>query len=241
MTKENQKKDYSKIEAKDNMKVTDNNGEEIDISPVKREKAALVLDEAPVKRKRGLMERLVVGFLGPDGLPGIGQYLNEEIIVPSIKNIIVEAVTSGINMAIFGERGRGSSGTKNYGQHYDPNRTVYRPETNYTAPNSRTSRYTSAQPEPARRGPEVIRNLRYMVDEYPIQSHINANQVLVSLTEFADKYDYVSVADYYDMIGVGVEHTDHNYGWSIDSIHDATITPLRGGSYIINFPPVEVI
>ena len=230
--KDNQKKDYSKIEAVDNMKVEDSD----DITEVtKKEKPKQVLAEPPKKRKKGLMERLVVGFLGPDGLPGIGAYLNEEIIVPSIKNIIVEAVTSGINMAVFGDRSKVSPRSQNSA--YDPNRTVYRPQ--QTQYHTRTSRFTTAQPAPTKRPPEVIQEVRYLVDEYPIESHHVANDVLVTLQEYADKYDYVSVADYYDILGVNSVHTDHNYGWSFDNIVKATVVPLRGGNYIINFPPIE--
>ena len=231
--KETKKRDYSKIEAKDNMKVgEEESGENL---PTEREKITPVLEKKPEKRKKGLMERLVVGFLGPDGLPGIGAYLNEEIILPSIKNIIVEAVTSGINMAVFGDHSRPS------GRPHTQNRTVYRPETDYTSQNTRTSRYTSARPEPSKRGPEMIRSVKYGVDEYPIESRMDANNVLTMLHEYADRYDYVSVADYYDLLGVKSVYTDHNFGWSFEEILKAVVTPLRGGGYIINLPPVTEI
>jgi len=231
--KETKKKDYSKIEAKDNMKVEEKDSNEN--LPTEREKITPVLEKKPEKRKKGLMERLVVGFLGPDGLPGIGAYLNEEIILPSIKNIIVEAVTSGINMAVFGDHSRPSS------RPTVQNRTVYRPETDYASRNTRTSRYTSARPEPSKRGPEMIRSVKYGVDEYPIENRMDANNVLTMLHEYADRYDYVSVADYYDLLGVKSVYTDHNFGWSYEEILKAVVTPLRGGGYIINLPPVTEI
>lgn len=234
--KETQKKDYSKIEAKNNMDV--NKQEDDNIVEVERkERPKPIMAEPPKKRKKGLMERLVVGFLGPDGLPGIGAYLNEEIIVPSIKNIIVEAVTSGINMAVFGDKGKAAP--RNYGQAYDPNRTVYKGQ--QTQYHNRTSRFTGQQPAPSKRRPEVIQEVHYIVDEYPIEHRQVANDILVRLKEYADRYDYVSVADYYDILGVESVHTDHNYGWSFDSIVKATVVPLRGGMYIINFPPIEPV
>lgn len=223
----NKKKDYSKIEVKDNMKVKEESNEN---APVERDKIKPVLDKKPKKRKKGLMERLVVGFLGPDGLPGIGSYLNEEIIVPSIKNIIVEAVTSGINMAVFGDHAKPSVSNRN--------RTTYRPETNYA---SRTSKYTSTRPEPSRKRPDMIRSIKYGVDEYPIESRMDANNVLTMLRGYADTYDYVSVAEYYELLGVEPTHTDHNFGWSFDTVAKAVVTPLRGGGYIINLPPVTEI
>lgn len=231
----NNKKDYSKIEAKDNMKIK----EEKDDIPVKeseRERLAPVVSKTPTKRKKGLMERLVVGVLGPEGLPGIGAYLNEEIIIPAIKNIIVESVTSGINMAIFGERG--SRPTTNYTQ--NSQRSVYRPHTNYSSSVPRTSRYTSERPDPSVRHREVHRSLRYGVEEYPIPDRMEANNVLTVLIEMADRYDYVSVADYYDLLGVASAHTDHNFGWSYDDILKGSVIPV-GREYVVNLPPVTEI
>ena len=237
--RDTQKKDYSKIEAKNNMQV-DNNGEEVvdvNASKVDRPRPKKVLAEPPKKRKQGLMERLVKGFLGPEGLPGIGAYLNEEIIVPSIKNIIVEAVTSGINMAIFGERGRPTGGNK-YHSSFNGTRTTYRPETQYHT--TRTSRHTSELPPPSRR--EIISDIRYHVTDYPIANREVANDALVNLTEYADKYNYASVADYYDILGVESTHTDYNYGWQFDDLAKyGGVIRLRDGSYLLDLPPVETL
>lgn len=224
-------KEYSKIKAKDNMKISEgDNGEEVVRDKKKLDK---LIDVQPVKRKRGLMSRLVSGVLGPEGLPGIGSYVNDEIIVPAIKNIIVDAVTSGINMVMYGDskpRGGGHAG-------YSRNRSSsssYRPTTNYQ------SRY--AQTEPAEQRRAQPRSSRYGVDEYIIDERFDAAHVLTALTEYADMYETVSIADYYELIGVPSQHTDNTYGWTMESILEASVVPIRGGQgYIIKFPPVEVI
>jgi hypothetical protein len=163
--------------------------------------------------------------MGPEGLPGIGAYVNDEIIKPAVKNIIVDAVTSGINMVMYGEkspgRGRGNGG----------GREPYRPQRNYAHD------YKGSTREPQER---KARPARHGVDEYILDDRNEAANVLTSLVEYADRYDKVSIADYYEAIGVISEYTDHNYGWTIDSITHATIMPVRGG-YIIKFPAVEVI
>lgn len=220
-------KEYDKIEQQDNKK-TDNNGEEVSEKKEVRKPKEKIVDVEVTKRKKGLMERLVTGVLGPDGLPSIGSYLNEEIVVPAVKNIIVDAVTSGINMAIFGDtkqRNGQSQGSR-------ATRGEYKPKTNYT------SQYTSHQPAP--RSDNRIRGIKHSVDEYIIEDRMNATSVLTSLQEHADYYDTVAVADYYDLIGVPYEHTDINYGWTFDAIVKATVVPVRGG-YVLRFPAVEVI
>lgn len=219
-------KKYNEIEVKDNMKVEEENKEE----GVQKEKKHLdkVVTSQPKKVKRGLIGRLITGLVGPDGLPGIGTYVNDEIVKPAIKNIIVDAVTSGINMVMYGERGGAPRGHRpNIGS-----RNTHAPRTNY-------SRMSDSHSQPAERI-ERARPVRQGVEEYVIADRHDASQVLISLTEYADRYDAVSVADYYDLIGAASKYTDNNYGWTIDAITRATILPVRGG-YVIKFPPVEVI
>lgn len=221
-------KDYNKIDVKDNMKIvnTDNNNEEV--APKEKKQMDKIVSSQPKKVKKSLFGRLVTGIVGPEGLPGIGSYVNEEIIKPAIKNIIVDAVTSGINMVMYGEKGGPNRG--GYRPHVGGSRG-YAPRTNYG------SQYRSSQ-EPAER--PLARPAKGGVDEYIIEDRNDASQVLVSLTEYADMYNSVSVADYYDLIGATSKYTDNNVGWTIDQITRARIVPVRGG-FVIQFPPVEVI
>ena len=231
-----QKKKYNEIEAKDNMKGKE--VAEVSGDGAERKEMTKIVNVEPTKVKRGLINRLVVGLVGPDGLPGIGNYVNDEIVKPAIKNIIVDAVTSGINMIMYGDsRHRQSGGSANYPRGYQP---PYRPTTNYS------NQYRSHQPNSAPSNhPQATNEVRstrnrHGVTEYRLQYRDDAVNVLVQLTEAADMYDTVSVADYYDLIGVPTEYTDNQFGWTIDSITRATIVPSQGG-YIIKFPPVEVI
>lgn len=217
-------KKYSDIKAKDNMKIN----KEEEVNQEERETLDKIVDITPTKRKRGLMGRLIHGVAGPEGLPGIGSYVNEEIILPAIKNIVVDAVTSGINMVMYGNGGDNRRGTRGHG-----GRSPYRPNTNYT------SRYSTHQPEPREREPQA-RSSKMGVEEYIIDDRYDATHVLTALTENADRYGSVSVADYYDLIGMPSQYTDNTYGWFLEDINLAAIIPVRGG-YTIKFPPVEVI
>lgn len=220
-------KDYNKVPVKDNMKVDAEVEVEQEVTREDKPKMKKVVSAQPTKVKKSLFGRLVKGLVGPDGLPSIGAQVNEEIIIPAIKNIIFDAITSGLsrtlNMDYRAPRGgytqynrgpQGRSGGTNYSNRYNQ------------------------QHEPEER--KVARTVRYGVEEYIIPDRYDASHVLTTLTENADRYDVTSIADYYELIGVPSQHTDNNYGWTIDSITKATIVPVRGG-YIIKFPPVEVI
>lgn len=224
-------KKYNKIEVKDNMNLETE--EEVETTK-KREPLESVVSVQPTKVKRSLFGRLVTGVVGPEGLPGIGSYVNEEIVKPAIKNIIVDAVTSGINMVMYGDRGGVARGRGGYQSYSGAPRQGYRPSTNYG------SNYGRPVAEPAQPERMAARAGRMGVQEYLIQDRMDASNVLASLTESAEMYGTVSVADYYDSIGVPSVYTDNNHGWSFETINRAVIVPARGG-FVIRFPIPEVI
>ena len=225
-------KNYNDIEVKNDIAKDQEPSNEV----VEKAKVEKIVSVTPKKAKKGLFNRLITGVVGPDGLPGIGQYVNDEIIVPAVKNIVFDALTSGVSMILFGERGRTSRGgvSRPYNRYYGGSSTNY--NTSYSTQSSRYS------PSNRREEPQDnrVRPNRYDVVEYVIEDRFEASNVLVSLTEYADRYDRVSVADYYEMINVESNYTDNNYGWTIDSISRASVMPVRNG-YIIKFPPVEVL
>lgn len=228
-------KDYNKVPVKNNMQV-EQEVEVIADQEDNRPKLQSVVSASPKKVKRSLFSRLISGIVGPEGASSIGGYVNQEIIKPAIKNIIVDAVTSGINMVMYGDRGVPSRGG---GQG-----NMYRPRTNYsgnysTRPSSERSysREPISEPRPTT---ALANTSRYGVDEYLIADRYDASHVLTTLTECADRYGMVSIADYYDLIKVPSNFTDNSYGWTHEAILAARILPVRGG-YIIKFPPVTVL
>ncbi len=232
-------KDYNKIQVKNNMEVEKDTDDDSSSRETERPKLQGVVANAPRKVKRSLLSRLVTGLVGPEGFSGIGGYVSEEIIKPAVKNIIVDAVTSGINMIMYGDRGVPPNRGGRYYSGVD-----HRPRTNYSSSYSSRPTYDKSYGrEPTHEPPRnnlVPKTSRYGVEEYIIQDRYDAAHVLTTLTECADRYGLVSVADYYDLIKVDSDFTDNSYGWRLDSISTARIVPVRGG-YIIKFPPVEVL
>ena len=66
-------------------------------------KKAVVKGSTVEERKPGLMTRLVRGILGPNGIRAIGSYLGKEVIMPAIKDTLVNTINTGVNMAAYGE------------------------------------------------------------------------------------------------------------------------------------------
>lgn len=214
--------EYNKVKA-DIKEVGPGEETEVQVEKVKKE---AVVKRKPKKYKKNLLERLVIGLIGPDGIPAIGRKLNEDIVIPAVKNIIVDSFTSGINMAIFGtdQRREGRSGGY-HGQAYGGQR--YRqaaPKTNYSQSYTQPTQQAPMQTVPANRN---------AVPDYIIEVRTEAIDVLDGLRDQVMEYGYASVSDYYDLIGVQSAYTDESWGW--DNLEHARIVTARGG-YLIRFP-----
>jgi len=204
-----------------------------------RPKKEAVVSKVVKLQKKGLMERLVIGVLGPDGLPSIGKYLGHEVILPAVKNIVVDMVTSGINMAMYGQEGkRGNKPPMHYGGPAS-NHWSKPPSTNYAnryqsqSPSFNQTPTTYATPVPRRIGGNFV-------DEYIIADRNEALMALDSLKDTAREYGSVAVADYLDLIGIEAAFTDNTYGWTHEVLQQASVMPTRNG-FILKLPPVTVI
>lgn len=220
-------KNYNEIQVKP---IDVHSGEEVkDEERVKKE---VVVTKVSKKIKKGLVERLVSGMIGPDGIPSITSYLNKEIVVPALKNIVYDSFTSGLDMFMFrGDSPRNGASRNTGGYQRPPQQNTnygakYQPMNNHVAQPS-----TYAQP---------IQRNHATVETYLINDRNEALMVLDNMMEQINTYGVISVADYYDMIGVDSNYTDNTYGWSGHALNRATIRPARNG-FVLDLPPVQVI
>lgn len=184
-------------------------------------KAKPIVTAKPVKK--GIFSRLGNALFGDNGIKSITSYVNREIVVPALKGIIVDGFIAGITSAVYGDQ---DQGYRPRGGYSNP-----RPVNGYT---NYTNRYNST---PTTRGGGYTTNVRASnrVSEYAIDNRADAMDVLTRLQEIADKYDSVTVADYYEMIGVHTEYTDNNYGWNAEDLVRVNILRTPSG-YVITLP-----
>lgn len=199
---------------------------EEDIQPEAR-KVKKVIDYEVKEHKRTFGERMKGAIFSEDGAKSILGYLGRDVVVPAVKNIIVDAISSGINMAVFGDKG-----TRKAGAYRGPvNRTGYVNYANRYSP----SNYNT----PSSNRDEGVRSSN-RVGEYPLRTRAQAREVLDILIENAAHYGVATVADYYDAIGVDTTFTDNAYGWSEDDLIHATLTTVRDGVVITLPRPIQV-
>ena len=66
-----------------------------------------------------------------------------------------------------------------------------------------------------------------------LESRGEAEDVLERMDELIATYQVVSVADFYDLVGVSGNYTDNKYGWT--DIRNASVIRVRDG-YMIKLP-----
>ena len=164
----------------------------------------VVTGAVKVKKKNGF-EKLAGTFV-PDDVDNVKSYIMQDIIVPAIKDVILDAVR-----AFLGVNGRRLS--------------PLRPAASYKDYYGRKDDRPTANTPRNRSG--------YDYEDYVITNRGEAEDVLSRMDEMISVYGMVSVADLYDLIGVTGNYTDNKYGWT--DIRSASVVRVRDG-YIVKMP-----
>lgn len=188
--------------------------------PKKLEK--VVSSEVVVKPK-SLGSRFKNVFLGGD-MNTAASYVTAEVVLPAIRNLLVEIVTKGMDSLIYGERGprRGTRPTTYAGRFQYSNPIQQRvPQPGYS---------------PVQRPIERWAQGRKAVEDIVVVSQSEATAVVDALTAAVEQYDVVSLADLYDTVGLPSTHVDNKWGWT--NLASIGIQQVRNG-WQISFPPLE--
>lgn len=176
-----------------------------------------VVQGTATTRKPSLAKKFGETFIAED-VSNVKNYLFFDVLVPAIKDTIVNFVTNGINAVIYGDtRPRQSRFSQPYGN---------RSYTSYSS-YSRPSRPPEGSFRPGR-------ETRYSQEKEPIvESRYDADLVLEELNNCILEYDQATVGDLYDLLGFDPDHTDYKWGWT--DLSSATVRKVPGG-WLIDLP-----
>lgn len=169
--------------------------------------------------KKSLGTKFKETFAG-DTAESVGQYILFDVIIPRIKDMLYDTVSQGFERALFGTSTRTNRTRKS---------TLVN-KTDYSGISSSGARQ-SEQPLSDRA------RANHLFEEVRIETRGEAEQVLDTLTEIADRYDSATVADFYNAVGYTSSHTDLKYGW--EDLSEARIVPARGGGYFLDLPRAQ--
>lgn len=185
-----------------------------------KEKLKAVVKQANVvSTKKPLSKKFAETFI-EDDVKDIKSYVVMDVVIPGIKNTILDI----LSMLFFGEGYRGG-GRRSREDHYDYSaRYKYR--------SSRDDRRSS-------KGRERDREERYEGNEKVDYRNIilrnrgDAEDVVDQMRHRIEKYDSASIADLFDLIDVTGKYTDNNWGW--DRPDDIQLRRVSSG-YLIDVP-----
>lgn len=175
--------------------------------PVTEKKVEKIISGSAKSKKKSGLQKITNVFV-PEDVDDVKSYIFEDIVVPAVKDIILDAVRAflGVN---GNSRGKSSSASKiSYRKYYDDRERRDRESSNRT----RTG---------------------YEYDDIILDNRGEAEDVLSRMDELIDTYGVVSVADFYDLVGIIGNYTDNKYGWS--DIRNASVVRVREG-YMIKLP-----
>ena len=164
-------------------------------------------------KQKSELQKAAGSFVSSD-IRSVGSYALTDIIIPALKNTIVNVFKDGIEMLFFGEARRSSSSDRRApGAYYDY-----------------SSRFSDRRDEPRR---EERRDYDYgdIIFDRPEQ----AEQVVDAMGDCIERYGFVTVMDLFEFAGLTPPaYTKTRYGW--DSIRHAEIRRDRNGGYYIDLP-----
>lgn len=181
-----------------------------------------VISGTAVSRKKPLGRKIADTFTGDDA-KSVGHYLLFEVMLPAAKNLIFDVITQGSERTLFGDvRGRIRPTQQGAGRRND-----YVP-------------YNQAASKPV--GPERTMSSRgratHDFDEIILPDRGEAQAVIDGMFETLQRYQVVTVADLYALVGISGNFTDNKYGW--DDLSGASILRIRGG-YLLDLPKAELL
>ncbi|MCA1806573.1 MAG: hypothetical protein LC687_01735 [Actinobacteria bacterium] len=194
-------------------------------------KVVRVTESDVTRRKTPLGKKLANTFVGGDA-KSVWAFVAIDVLVPAAKDMFADAVSQGVERMIYGE-------ARSTGR-----RTGRRPG----GPNESYISYNRVSKSPTRRmvgGPPDERSRDSMsrrgrathdFDEIILATRVEAEEVIDHLFHLVDKYEMVTVADLYNLVGITGTHVDDKWGW-VD-LRGANVSRIRNG-YLLDLPKPE--
>lgn len=186
--------------------------EEAALSEKHKEKHVQKVVTGKVKTKKNEGRKLLNMFISED-VGNVKSYILMDVLVPAIKKAILDIVTDGADMILYGgsHNSKRKSGNKvSYRSYYDDKKD----DRDYRSKG------------------------RFDYDDLVFDSRAECEAVREQMVELIDNFGVVSVADMYDMADIPAPFTSNRYGWT--NIRTAETVRVRDG-YVLKLPKAMLI
>ena len=177
----------------------------------KEKKEIVPIAKARVKRES--TARKVVGEIIREDARSVGETVLWDVIIPTVKNLISDTVTRGIESMLYGDsRPRSRNSYSDYSGYSRPKGSRDR----------HAERRSARQAEPERN--EII-----------FDSRSDANDVIDRMSDLIDQYGQASLADLNALIGASSNFIDDNWGWT--DMSSFNVRQVRDGFMLTHDEP----
>lgn len=179
------------------------------------------------KLKKPLGRRIAESFNGDD-MRTVGQHVLFEIVIPSIKDLIVDAGKDALERAFFGTTTPRSRSSRSGSSYTYGNRSSYSDK--YRGRNFERDQEDREDRRPSRR-----ERTRGNFEEVILETRGDAEEALDAMRAAIEQFSSVSVADLYDLVDITSDYMDRAWGW--EDLEDAKVIRLRSDLYALDLPP----
>lgn len=180
-----------------------------------KKKVDKVVSGSVKTKKKSSLSKFADTFIEEDKDTVVG-YLLSEVLIPSFKKMVSDTIKTGIDKMLYGDaevsRSNSPASKISYSKYYNDKSSYSR--------SSSTAQVTN-------------RRDTYEYNNIVLETRGDAEAVLMGMDDIIAKYEIVSVADLYDLVGIAGSYTDYKYGWT--DIRSARIERVRDG-YVIRMP-----
>lgn len=172
-------------------------------------------------KKPGVGKMFAETFLS-DNVETVSSYVVEDVIIPSVKDMIADLVKGAIDIILYGGE------SKNY-------RSSFRKPINYS------SISTGKKSAASDRDSSKYISRGSSVNDIIFEDRRDAIEVVQNMYELMGDYHMVSKADLYDMVGKQSSWTDQKWGWYEDDIPSGELVRHTRDGWILDLPKPKVL
>lgn len=176
-------------------------------------KFASVVTKAPTVKKKSEAKRFLGIFVSQD-VDSVKRSVLHDVIVPATKSVIAEAVTSAVEMLLYGEvrhSGRRAGGGSRVS--YDG---CFRPQPDRTSVDRSYERARNA--------------LDY--EDIEFETRGDAEAVLAAMDEAISSYGFITVGGFFDLCQItDTSYNSNRYGWT--DLRSAYVKRVRNKAVIV--------
>lgn len=187
--------------------------------PEEKEEVVQVVTGKVVVKKKNVLQRFTSKMIAEDAR-NVGDYILDDILLPAVKNLILDVINSGSSRMLLGSGARRHASSQSQQSGGSGIRTKY-----------------SNIPVDNRARGRVVHE-RHDLETIAVEDRQEAYAIIDALIERCQRYGVATVSDFYAMCGVTGDYTARSWGW--DNLQSADVR-MRGGMYYFDLPDPQPI